>query len=53
MKTEVRPAVGTRLRFRLNEAEGFIVRLNIPYQATAVEEIGAATDEQLRQIHEV
>lgn len=53
LKTEVRPDVGARLRFRLKEAEGFIIRLDIPYQAVAVEEVGNVTDEQLLEVQKV
>lgn len=48
-----RPAVGTLLRFRLREAQGFIERLDVPYQAMAVEVIGTATDDQLLEIQKV
>ncbi|KAH7717958.1 hypothetical protein AAVH_14605 [Aphelenchoides avenae] len=53
LKTEVRPDVGARLRFRLKEAEGFIIRLDIPYQAVAVEEVGNVTDEQLLEVQKI
>jgi hypothetical protein len=53
LKNAIQPTVGALLQFRLKEADGFIVRLDVPYQAIAVEEIGSVTNGELAEIHKV